>query len=98
MGEVVGYLLVLSIIIFLIFELIRQYRELKDSKEDKNSKVKRVILIYSLLGFILFFSLNILIALGIVANEFITSNNTALAAFFCFSIHIVVKYRPYFFQ
>ena len=98
MDEVVGYLLVLSMIIFLIFELIRQDRELKNSKKDKKSKAKRVILIYSLFGFIVFFSLNILIALGIVANEFITSNNTALAAFFCFSIHIVVKYRPYFFQ
>lgn len=97
MGEVIGYLVVLSIIVLLTFELIRQSRELKASKE-KNSKVKRLILIYSLFGLIFFYSLNALVATGVLLNEYITSNNTAFAAFTCFQVHIVVKFFPHFFK
>ncbi len=86
MGEVLG------IIGLLIYELIRKIIDLKFAPKEKSTVNNRVMII-SLFSVILFFSLNILVYLNIIANDYVTSNSTSIAILISFGVYIIVKLR-----
>lgn len=93
LGEVLGYFVVLGIIGLLIYELIRQIKDFKLTKKDKSTTNKNRIMIFSLLGIILFYSLNILVSLGIIVSEYVTSGSTSIGIIISFAVHIIAKFR-----
>lgn len=93
MDEVLGYLVVLGIIGLLIYELIRQIKDFKFIKKEKSTSNKNLIMIFSLLGVILFYSLNILVGLGIIESEYVTSGSTSIGITISLAVYIIAKSR-----
>ena len=83
---------VLGIIGLLIYELIRKIMDLKFAPKEKSTVNNRVMII-SLFSVILFFSLNILVYLNIIANDYVTSNSTSIAILISFGVYVIVKLR-----
>ena len=92
MGEVLGLVVVLGIIGLLIYELIRKIIDLKFAPKEKSTVNNRVMII-SLFSVILFFSLNILVYLNIIANDYVTRISTSNAILISFGVYVIVKLR-----
>ena len=83
---------VLGIMGLLIYELIIQIMDLNFAPKEKSSVNNRVMII-SLFSVILFYSLNILVYLNIIANDYVTSNSTSIAILISFGVYVIVKLR-----
>ena len=59
----------------------------------EKSTVNNRVMIISLFSVILFFSLNILVYLNIIANDYVTSNSTSIAILISFGVYVIVKLR-----
>ena len=66
--------------------------DLKFAPKEKSTVNNRVMII-SLFSVILFYSLNILVYLNIIANDYVTSNSTSIAILISFGVYVIVKLR-----
>jgi len=93
MDEVLGYVIALGIIGLLLYELVRQMRDYRVAKKGKISGKNGRLMIISLTGIIVFYSLNILMRIGVVSDAYITSNITAIGVFVSLVAYVLVKFR-----
>lgn len=63
--------------------------DLKFAPKEKSTVNNRVMII-SLFSVILFYSLNILVYLNIIANDYVTSNSTSIAILISFGVYVIV--------
>ncbi len=92
MDEILGFIVVIGIIGLLMYELIRQIKVFKSTKNGRFS-INSCIMFFSLFGILIFYCLNILVALDFITNEYITSNSTSIGTFLSFAVYIIVKFR-----
>ena len=55
-------------------------------------KWKNTIMIVSLFGILLFFSLNILVGMKVIVNDYITSDGTSIGGYASFIVHMIAKF------
>lgn len=55
-------------------------------------KWKNTIMIVSLFGILLFFSLNLLVGMKVIVNDYITSNGTSIGVYASFIVHMIAKF------
>ena len=92
MDEFLGFIVVLGILGLLIYSLIRRIKEFRFADGEKVTS-NSGIMITSLFGLILFYSLNILVSVGVIVNEYVTSNSTSIGAFISFGVYGIARFR-----
>lgn len=99
MDDVIGIVMVFGIIFVLIYALAKliQYRKEIEGTYDNSvtrQKLKRKnsIMIVSLSGIIIFYTLNVFVGLGLVSSNYVSSNVTAIGIFISFIIFLISKF------
>ena len=99
MDDVVGSIVVFSIIFVLIFALSKQIQYTKEIKsrfansitlQKLNRKYK--IMNVALSGIILFYMLNVFVGLGFVSNTYFSSNITAVGVYISLILYLISKF------
>lgn len=93
MDDMLGYVIAQGIIGILLYELVRQMRDYTVAKKGELSSKNDLLMIISLTGIILFYSLNILMRIGVVSDAYITSNITAIGVFVSLIAYVLAKFR-----
>ena len=92
MDEFLGFIIVLGILGLLIYSLIRRIKEFRLADGEKVTSNSGIMII-SLFAIILFYSLNILVGIGVIVNEYVTSNSTSIGAFISFGVYGFARFR-----
>lgn len=99
MDDVIGVVVVFGIIFVLIYVLAKQIQYRKEiegayanSVTLQKLKRKNSIMIVSLSGIIIFYTLNLLIGLGLVSSNYVSSNVTSIGFFISFIIFLISKF------
>lgn len=99
MDDIIGTIVIFVIILALIYALLKQIRYTKwigNNIENpllrKKLKRKNIIMTVSLFGLLIFYTINISIAFGIMSEMYITSNFTAIGIIVSFIIYLVAKF------
>lgn len=91
MGELLGFIVVFGVIGLLIFELVRQMKAFSFTDKGRFNW-KNTMMIVSLFGILLFFSLNLLVGMKVIVNDYITSNGTSIGVYASFIVHMIAKF------
>ncbi|WP_107838149.1 4-aminobutyrate aminotransferase [Metasolibacillus meyeri] len=97
MEEFIGLIVVFVLIIGLVYALVKQIQDTQRIKDISNSSIRKslkrklIIMNISLLGIIIFFSLNVMIRFSIISSNYISSNESSLGVFCSLIIYIFAK-------
>lgn len=99
MDDTIGYIIVAFIIIGLTYGLVRQIKHILTIQKDKAdiSNYKRSLFGYylacgSLMGFLISFILNVLVAMELIQSNLVESNTTALSCFIFLAAYLMTKW------
>ncbi|MCJ8007249.1 hypothetical protein ACFFF5_07065 [Lederbergia wuyishanensis] len=100
MDDVIGYVVVVFLIIGCIYGLVRQIQHTltiqKSNKtfvpNDNKSLFGNYLISVSLLGFLISYILNVLVAMQIIKLSIITADNTAISCFIFLLVLLIAKF------
>ena len=92
MDEFLGFIVVLGILGLLVYSLIRRMKEFKSADGEKVTSNSGIMMI-SLFGILVFYSLNVLVSMGGIVNGYVTSNSTSIGAFISFGVYVIARFR-----
>lgn len=99
MDDSIGYVMVAFIIIGITYGLVRQIKHILTIQKVKTNiyKYKRSLSGYylacgSLLGFLISFILNVLVAMELIQSNLVKSNTTALSCFIFLAAYLIAKW------
>ncbi|WP_017380497.1 hypothetical protein [Paenisporosarcina sp. TG-14] len=99
MDDSIGYVMVVFVIIGTTYGLVRQIQHIMTIQRLRKtdlSNYKRTLIGYylesvSLLGFLISFTLNVLVGIQIIQSNLVTSDKTVLSCFIFLGIFLITK-------
>lgn len=96
MDDTIGYAIVAIFIIGSLYGLVKQIQHnsniKKDNKSNKGLLFANYLTSFSLTGFIISYVLNVLVGLGVIQSNSITSNSTGISCFLFIAFLLISRF------